>query len=185
MNLNLIEQVGRQNLRHVVPDVNSHVFSRANIKRRRRSQIKKVNVQTISVKECARKSWQGPLTWQHLQSRGHPYPSVCGPVGSLWHPAWENHSTKSYVKLHCSRHSWRIAVWTRWFIDTRMKMLYCYFPSTLENATQHAGTLACSKRSWFSSVTSLTAKVCLSFAAAIFRRWSKSSKKAFKNLQGS
>lgn len=35
MNLNLIEQVGWQNLYHVVPDVNSHIFRRANIKRRR------------------------------------------------------------------------------------------------------------------------------------------------------
>lgn len=35
MNLNLIEQVVWQNLHHAVPDVNSHILSRAKVKRGR------------------------------------------------------------------------------------------------------------------------------------------------------
>lgn len=45
VNLNLIEQVGRQNLHHVVPDVNGHVFSCADIERNRSDQSRR-NVQT-------------------------------------------------------------------------------------------------------------------------------------------
>lgn len=45
VNLNLIEQVGRQNLHHVVPDVNGHVFGCADIERNRSDQSRR-NVQT-------------------------------------------------------------------------------------------------------------------------------------------
>lgn len=59
VNLNLIEQVGWQNLHHVVPDVNGHIFSCADIKRNRSDQSRG-NVQTTH-KECAGEADRGLL----------------------------------------------------------------------------------------------------------------------------
>lgn len=80
MNLNLIEQVGRQNLHHVVPDVNGHVFSCADIEKTEKEVIK---VEEMKRKNSPQRSQQGSLTSQRLQSMGRPYPGFCGPVVSL------------------------------------------------------------------------------------------------------